>query len=127
MKSLGTVLLSAGLWLFPAALGCSLFLGCETRQEIQQREDTPLNAQLENLGSSIKIVRKDSFPWHNVTFVLDRKYEYKMDICDQPDIEIPYDRFRAPDGEVYDVPAGEPGQLRIFADEGRWPHWAAHN
>jgi hypothetical protein len=104
-----------------------LLAGCAKQQEVNRREDRPINAQVENLGTSIKIIRKDPFPWHNVTFVLDRFYEYRDEFVDQQELEIPYDSFIDHSGEPYDIPGGQPFRLRIFADEGRWPHPGAHN
>jgi len=110
-----------------AAALCLGLSGCKRETEINQREDRPINLQAENLGASMKIIRKDPFPWHNVTFVLDKKYEYTQELVDQPEFEIPYDSFRDASGEPYDPSGGPPGRLRVFADEGRWPHWGAHN
>jgi hypothetical protein len=115
----GVIILAASLAL--------LLSGCAKQEEIDRRENLPINAQTEHLGTSIKIIRKDPFPWHNVTIVVDKFYEYRTDLIDQPEIEIPYDSFVDQAGEPYDIAGEVPFRLRIYADEGRWPHPAAHN
>jgi hypothetical protein len=127
MKRSGITLVARSLWSLPVLCAGVFWLGCETRTEIPELENRPLNAQMENSPESLKIIRKDAFPWHNVTFLLNKRYEYQVEICDQPEIVIPYDRFRTPDGQIYDPSVERLFRVHIYADEGRWPHDAAHN
>lgn len=115
------------VWVLVLTAATATWFGCKTQEEIGERERRPLNAQAENEQSSMRIIRKDRYPWHNVTFVVAGRYKYKMELCDQPEIEIPYDQFKNAEGEAFDPAEQDPSPLRIYADEGRWPHWGAHN
>jgi hypothetical protein len=127
MRRSQTLSIPAGNVMLLAASIVLLLAGCAKQEEISTRQDQPINAQTENLGTSIKIIRKDPFPWHNVTFQINKFYEYRVDLVDQPEIEIPYDSFVNVSGEPYDVTNENPYRFHIYADEGRWPHRGAHN
>jgi hypothetical protein len=100
-----------------------LILGACGNSEPPAPEAT-LGLTVEHIGEALKITRKDAFPWHEVTFTINRRYSCQVDLVEDKEILLPYTRFVDENGKFYEY---DPHyiRLRIDATEGYWQSGSA--